>query len=83
VCGIIGIVERVGVFLDVQIHLQLPRRVREKGPRGANAAPEVVRVEEVVRGYRDESAVSDLHFMVQSQQPFVLLALFGTVSSAR
>src|SRR5262249_7703006 len=74
---------RVGVLRDVEILLQLAAGVREKRPVRADARTEFICLEQVVSRDGDETAIADLHLVVELQKPFVLAPVLGTKTAAR
>ena len=56
---------RVGVFLDTEVLLNLPARIRKEGPLRADRAAELVRLQDVVRGDRDDLRVRDVDLGVE------------------
>jgi hypothetical protein len=76
------IVARVGVFGDVEVLLDGPPRVRQKGPVGPHSVAEFVRLGDVVGTDRGQPAIADLELTMQFNKPFVLAAVLGAKTSA-
>ena len=77
-----GIVERIGVFGNVEVFLDFTRRVGEERPVGADPAAVLIRLRDVVGADRDQPAVADLEFAVELDQPFRLPAVLGAEAPA-
>jgi hypothetical protein len=77
-----GIVERIGVFGDVEIFLDGAARVREERPVGADASAVFICFGDVVGADGDEAAIGDFEFAMERNEEFGLAAVFGTEASA-
>ena len=77
-----GIVERIGVLSDVEIFLDLARRVGEERPVRADPGAKLIRLGDVVRANRDQPAIAHLELTVKLNKPFMLPAVLGTETSA-
>jgi hypothetical protein len=77
------VVVGVGVLRDVEVLLQLARRIRQERPARADAGTKLIRLDQVVGRDRHETAISDLHLVVELQQPFVLPPVPRTEAAAR
>jgi hypothetical protein len=60
-----GIVERIGVFGDVEIFLNDTSRVGEERPVGADAAAIFIRLANIVGADGDEPAIGNLEFAME------------------
>ena len=76
------IVDRVGVFGDVEIFLNDAPWIGEKGPVSAYSAAVFVGLGDVVGTDRDQPAVTDLHLTMELQQTFGLTAIFRAEGAA-
>src|SRR5258707_9768950 len=77
-----GIVERVGVFGDVEIFLDGTPHVREERPMGAGAGAILIRLGDVVGADRDHPAIANLQLTMECNEPFSLPAVLGAETSA-
>jgi len=77
-----GIVERVGVFGDVEIFLDGAAGVREKRPVGVDASAVFICFGDVVGADGDEAAIGDFEFAMELHEEFGLAAIFGAEASA-
>jgi hypothetical protein len=75
-----GIVERIGVFGDVEIFLNLTARVGEERPVGTDAAAVFIRLSDVVGANRDEPAIADLKLTMELNKSFMLPSILGAVT---
>ncbi len=76
------IVARIGVLSDVEIFLDLARRVGEKRPARADSGAKLIRLGDVVRANRDQPAIAYLELTVKLEKSFMLPAILGTITSA-
>src|ERR1700722_3249567 len=76
------VVVRVGVLLDVQVLLDVPAGVGQERPLGADRAPELVGLQDVVGRDRDDLGVRDGDLRVVGGQLQVLLVVFGAEVAA-
>src|SRR6266699_4342604 len=76
------IVERIGVFGDVEIFLGGTPHVREERPVGANAGAILIRLGDVVGANRDQPAIGNLQLTMECTKPFSLPAVLGAETSA-
>src|SRR5271156_1785851 len=72
------VVDRIGVFGDVQILLDGAPRVGEKRPVGAGSATKFIRLDNAIGAYCDEPAIADLHLAMELNKALGLSAIFGT-----
>ncbi len=77
------IVQRIGVFLDVQILLDDAARIGEKGPLGAQRIAELVGLHQLVGGDGHDPRVADLELRVEIDQVSQLPAILGAVMPPR
>src|SRR5258708_18742974 len=77
-----GIVERVGVFGDVEIFLDDAAGVGKERPLGADAAAIFVGFGDVVGADGDEAAIRDLEFAMELHKAFGLAAVLGAEATA-
>jgi hypothetical protein len=76
-------VERVGVFLDVEVLLHLAACVGQECPLGADRAAELIGLENVVGRDRHDLGVGDGDLRVVSGQLEMLLMLLWAEMAAR
>ncbi len=72
-----GIVERIGVFGDVEVFLDFAPRVGEERPVGTDSAAIFVRLGDVVGANRDKPAIPNLELTMELKKPFTLPAVLG------
>jgi hypothetical protein len=77
-----GIVERIGVFGDVEVYLDFTPRVGEERPVGTDSCAIFIRLRDIVGADRDQPAIGNLEFTMELNQPFRLSAVFGSVATA-
>src|SRR6266436_5001312 len=77
-----GIVERVGVFGNVEIFLDGTPHVREERPVGADAGAILIRLGDVVVVKRNQPAIANLQLTMECNKPFSLPAVLGAEASA-
>ena len=77
-----GVVERIGIFGDVEVFLDFTPRVREERPVRADSGTIFVRLRDVIGANRDQSAIANLEFPMELNQPLRLPAVLGSVSPA-
>src|SRR5579863_2752216 len=77
-----GIVERVGVFGDVEIFLDDAAGVGEERPVGVDATAILVGFGDVVCADGDEAAVGNFEFTMQLNEAFGLATVLGTKGTA-
>src|SRR5262249_11794302 len=77
-----GIVERIGVFGDVEIFLHDTARIREERRVGADSAAVFIRLSDIVGANGDKSAIGDLELTMESNEPFGLPAVLGAETSS-
>ena len=77
-----GIVERVGVFGDVEIFLDGAAGVGEERPVGADAGAIFIRLGDIVGADGDEAAVGDFEFAMKLDEEFSLATVFRAEASA-
>src|SRR5262245_47991753 len=71
------IVDRIGVFGDVEILLDNTPRVGEERPVGAYSSAIFIRLSDVVGADRDQPAIGNLQLTMEFNQPFSLPAVLG------
>ncbi len=76
------IVDRIGVFGDVEIFLNDTPRVGEEGPVGADSAAIFIGLGDIVGANRDQPAIGDLELAMEFNKPFRLPTVLGAVTSA-
>ena len=76
-----GIVDRIGVFGDVEIFLDHAPRVGKERPVGAHSASVLIGQSDVVGAYRDKPAIGDFELTMEFHQPFRLPAILRTKPS--
>src|SRR5215469_7828098 len=77
-----GIVDRIGVLGDVEIFLDLARRVGEERPVGTDSVAIFIRLGNVIGANRDQPAIANLEFTMKLNKPFMLPAVLWTVTAA-
>jgi hypothetical protein len=77
-----GIVDRIGIFGDVEILLNDAPRIGEKGPVGAYSAAIFVRLGDIVGADRDQPTIANLHLTMEEQQTFCLTAILWAEGAA-
>jgi hypothetical protein len=77
-----GIVERIGVFGDVEVLLNFTRRVGEERPVCADSCAIFIRLRDIVGADREQPAIRNLEFTMELNQPFRLPAVLGSVTPA-
>ena len=77
-----GIVRRIRIFGDVEIFLDLSRRVRQEGPVRADPAPVFVCLGDVIGADRNQPAIGNLKFPMKLNQPFGLAPVLGAIATA-
>ena len=77
-----GIVERIGVFSDVEIFLDDAAWVGEKWPVRAHSASILTRLGKVVGADGDETRVGDLDLAMELDEEFGLAAVLGAEATA-
>ncbi len=55
-----GIVQRIGVFDDIEIFLDFTRWIREKRPVGTDSGAKFIRLSDIIGGNRDKPAIANL-----------------------
>jgi hypothetical protein len=70
-----GIVDRIGVFGDVEIFLDNPPRVGEERPVGTDSAAIFIRQSDIVGANRDKPAIGNLELTMEFNKPFSLPAV--------
>src|SRR5206468_4301346 len=75
------IMPRVRVLGYVEALLNLATRIGEKRPVCADAGTKLIRLGDVVRANRDQPAIANLEFTVESHKPFMLAAVLGAKAS--
>jgi hypothetical protein len=60
-----GIVERIGVFDDVEVFLHFTPRVGEERPVGVDSGAIFIRLRDVVGADRDQPAIANLEFTME------------------
>jgi hypothetical protein len=75
-----GIVERIGVFGDVEVFLDFTPRVGEEWPVGADSCAIFIRLRDIVGADRDQPAIANLEFTLELNQPLRLPAVLGSVT---
>ena len=76
------IVERIGIFGDVEIFLDLAPSVGEERPVGTGSAAKFIRLSDIVRADRDKPAIANLHLTMEFNKPFSLPPILGAETSA-
>jgi hypothetical protein len=76
-----GIVDRVGVFGDIEIFLHHAPRIGEERPVGADAAAIFIRRRDVVGANCDEPAIGYLKLAMKLHEAFRLAAILRTESA--
>jgi len=76
------IVERIGVFGDLEIFLDETPHVGEEGPMGADSTAIFIRLGDVVGTDRDEPTIGNLELTMEFDKPFSLPAVLGGETSA-
>jgi hypothetical protein len=71
------IVDRIGVFGDVEILLNDAPGIGQKRPVGAYPTAIFVGLSEIVGADRDQPAITDLYLAMELQQAFGLTRSFG------
>jgi hypothetical protein len=77
-----GIVDRIGIFGDVEVILDNSPRVGEERPVGTDSAAIFIRFGDIVGANRDEAAIGDLKLTMELNKPFSLSAVLGAEASA-
>jgi hypothetical protein len=77
-----GIVDRIGVFGDVEIFLNHTPGVGEKRPVGTDSAAIFVRLSDIVDANRDKPAIANLKLTMEFNKPFSLPAVLGAEAAA-
>jgi hypothetical protein len=77
-----GIVERIGVFGDVEVFLDFTPWVGEERPVCADSCAIFIRLRDIVSADRDQPAIRNLEFTMELNQPFRLPAVLGSVTPA-
>src|ERR1700688_1980134 len=77
-----GIVDRIGVFGNVEILLNDAPRIGEKRPVSSYSATIFVRLGDIVGADRDQPAIANLHLAMELQQTFCLTAIFWAEAAA-
>jgi hypothetical protein len=77
-----GIVERIGVFGDVEVFLDFTPRVGEERPMGADSRAIFICLGDIVGADRDQPAIGNLEFPMELNQPFRLSAVLGSETPA-
>ena len=77
-----GIVDRVGVFGDVEIFLDDAPRVGEERPVRTDSAAIFIRLGDIVGADRDKPAIANLELTMELNKPFSLPAVLGAETSA-
>jgi hypothetical protein len=76
------IVLGVRVLGDVEILLDLSRRIGQKGPMSADAGAVLVRQKKIVGTNGDEPGVTDFHLVVKLDQALGLASILRAVASS-
>src|SRR5262249_15389751 len=76
------IVDRIGVFGDIEIFLDLARRVGEERPMGTDSHTKFVRLGNVIGTDRDQPAIANFHLAMELNEPFMLPAIPRAETSA-
>ena len=66
-----GIVDRIGVFGDVEIFLDDTPRIGEERPVGTDSGAIFIRLGDVVGANRDQPAIADLELTMELNKPFM------------
>jgi hypothetical protein len=77
-----GVIRGIRVFDDVEVFLDVPSRIGEEGPVGADSGAKLVRLIDVVGADRDELAIANLDLTVELNQPLRLTAVLGSITAA-
>ena len=75
-----GIVDRIGVFGDVQVFLHQTPRVGQERPVSADSAAIFIRLSDIVGAYCHQPAIGHLELTVELNEPFGLPAVLGAVA---
>src|ERR1700685_3121292 len=77
-----GIVDRVGVFGDVEIFLDDAPRVGKERPVGVHSSAIFICLGDIIGADCDHPAISNLELAMELNKPFSLPAVLGTETSA-
>jgi hypothetical protein len=77
-----GIVERIGIFGDVEIFLDDTPHVGEERPVGVDSAAIFIRLGEIVGAHRDKAAIGNLELTMEFDKSLSLPAVLGAKTSA-
>jgi hypothetical protein len=77
-----GIVERIGIFGDVEIFLDDTPRVGEERPVGVDSAAIFIRLGEIVGANRDKAAIGNLELTMELDKSLSLAAVLGAKTPA-